>query len=292
MSRRPLPDHGTYARANGCPGYRPPCNCDTCVPVRRRIRKLSNVNRQLGRPGIVDAAPARQHLARLRADMSMNAIAKAVGCNRDTLTEIDNGTKKRINRSTHNKIMALRIGSQPTAALLIDATGTRRRLQALQTQGRSFDAIAESAATTRVRLEVIAKGQQPTVTRAIAERVAGAYESLLRTPLPESAGATRIRRKAEALRWREPLFWEDYGGIDDPEFDPAAVERELKRDEKAALRRADITHLADCGYEPEIIRQRLTANGDKLALSTIRTIVAEHRTGVRRDRRKKQEAAA
>jgi AraC-like DNA-binding protein len=70
--------------------------------------------------------------------------------------------------------------------------------------------------------------------------------------------ALKTRNKARREGWPDPLWWEDMGHIDDPDFDPAAaVERELNRDELAALRRQEIAHLAAFGIPEHEIAQRL-----------------------------------
>jgi hypothetical protein len=284
---RPLPDHGTYARANGSPGYRAPCRCDTCVPVRRAGRKRMEVNRQLGRPGWIDAAPARRHLALLHTEMSWRVIAEATGCDRDTVMNIHSGKNPRATRGTVLKILAVKPTGKMTGTLCIDATGTSRRIQALQATGRLLTFIAEAAGTTRWRLGLLAEGRQATVTQAIAERVAEAYDELASAPVADTPSASRARKIAAGKGWHDPLWWEDMGRIDDPAFDPATAERPLRRDELGALRRDEIIHLTRYGYTPESIHQRLN---EEISLSAIRNIVVEHRNGKKRDRTKQAAA--
>jgi hypothetical protein len=266
---RPIPAHGTYARANGSPGYRKPCKCDACVQKRRVVRKRLNVNRQLGRPNLVDATPARQHLDLLRQDMSWPGIAEATGCNRDTLAEIHNGTKTRITSVTHRKILAVRPGTQRTGTLCIDATGTRRRIQALQTEGHSLGTIAAAVDTTRWRIGLIAAGQA-TVTQAIADRIADAYREFSTTPAPNDRTAARARSTAAAKNWHGRDFWDDVDRIDDPDFDPAS----LTEPPKYMRLGEDALWLREQGYTRKQIAHRLGESVDYIDQSIKRYLAA------------------
>lgn len=65
------------------------------------------------------------------------------------------------------------------------------------------------------------------------------------------------RQRAMSRGWRDPQWWEDYGHIDDPAFDPDQAERALDRREQAALRRAEIEHLAAFNVHETEIAHRL-----------------------------------
>lgn len=215
---RPLPAHGTYARANGCPGYRPPCKCTPCVTKHRAERKRLKVNRQLGRSSLIDVTPARERLTQLHQDMSWSALAKATRSDSSNLMAIYRGDRKEITRTTHNKIMSVPLPSTKIGTYCIDATGTRRRIQALQVTGRALATIAEAAQTTTWRLHLIADGHQSTVSPAIAERVAAAYRQLTCRPVEFNRFTNRTRNNAAAKGWHGPAAWDD--DIDDPTAQP------------------------------------------------------------------------
>lgn len=283
---RPLPDHGTLSRYK----YRG-CRCDTCrtnytAYQRTRYRKQAYGTWQ----PYVDAEPVRQHLLALNAaGLSYQVIAERLGRHTPTITAYvyDQGPKRhRRQRATPElaaAILALQPGDVPPG--MIDATGTIRRIQALAAQGwplRTISAHVGVASPTIGRII----GQR-WVFRPTAYSVNRTYDAL-RDAKPEDHGVTpgaarKTRHLAQRRNWHDPLWWEDMGHIDDPHFDPATVERELKRDELAALRRDEIIHLTRYGYTPESIHQRLN---EEISLSAIRNIVVEHRNGKKRDRTK------
>ena len=98
---------------------------------------------------------------------------------------------------------------------LVPATGTRRRVRALQAIGYSFPAIGEAASIspkTVADLCYRSKRLDPETARAIAV----AYELLCMTPR-RGGYATRSRRAAAQKGWAPPLAWDD---IDDPNEHP------------------------------------------------------------------------
>jgi len=108
--------------------------------------------------------------------------------------------------------------------LMVDATGTHRRLQALMAIGWSLPAIAAhlNDRGPNIRRVLLA----PRLTRRFADRIAAVYEDLCMTrPVGHDrtsiAAIARTRIFAARRGWLPPLAWDD---IDtDPE--PAAPER-------------------------------------------------------------------
>ena len=129
---------------------------------------------------------------------------------------------------------------------------------------------------------VCANGRQPTIRRDLADRIAAAYQQLAPAPAPKNKHTTRTRNVAHAKGWRDPQWWEDYGRIDDPTFDPNEVPDEPGFLERATLRREEIIHFAWHGDTPEQILNRL--NGE-VSISTVRQIVQDWRTSTKRDRK-------
>lgn len=281
MTARSLPAHGSYARANGCPGYREPCKCEICHPAFRRARKQYNVNRQLGRPGLVDATPARKHLQKLQRSMTWEQIVAAGACEARNLQLIADGRRTQIRRSTLTKILGVTL-QPPAPGKYVDATGLRRRLQALRVIGWSAYRLAEAAGSAEARIQLICSGEQPTVRQALAVKILRVYAELAQTPAPPGRSATRTTRHALANGWAPPAAWDD-DTIDDPQAAPDFGDRVLNFHERAALRREEIIHLAWHGYEPEQILERLN---NEVSISTVRQVVHEWRTGQRRDRSK------
>lgn len=105
--------------------------------------------------------------------------------------------------------------------LLVNATGTRRRIRALQRLGWSQQALADQLGMSAPWITHLMRVQR--VKPATAERVSELYERLCmtlppaRTPM-ERASATKARRYAEKAGWPSPLAWDD---IDNPNEEAA-----------------------------------------------------------------------
>lgn len=102
---------------------------------------------------------------------------------------------------------------------LTDATGTRRRLQALLRLGWSVDRLAGDLGRTSRRLERTLTCQQVTV--ATAQRVSDVYETLSSRPPAEDnpaqrASADASRERAISAGWLAPLAWDDIDNDPDP----------------------------------------------------------------------------
>jgi hypothetical protein len=209
---KPLPPHGTYARANGCPGYREPCKCQPCLDTRRAAKKRERVNRQLGRPAHRDAAQARARLLELNKVMGWEDIAAAVDSSGSHLREIASGRLLRIKHTTHAKIMAVR--PEPTGGQFIDATGSIRRVRALHAIGHTALVIADAAQTHRSRILPLLDGY-PRLRRSLAIRIESAYSQLAERP----GDNARARNRSQRERWAPPICWND-DTIDDPNAHP------------------------------------------------------------------------
>ncbi|MEV4784069.1 hypothetical protein AB0K53_01195 [Streptomyces tuirus] len=216
---KPLPPHGTYARGNGSPGRRPPCPCPPCREAKLKTRKRLNVARQLGRAARVDATVAREHLRKLRATMSWSQIQAATGCDDRGLQLLIGGRRNEINRTTQDKILAVPPGAEPSPGMYMDATGLRRRLQALSALGYSGREIATRLATSEARIHKIQNGSQATVRYKLARRINDLYDELSQTPAPPGRSRTRVLRHARTNHFAPPGAWDD-DTIDNPEAHP------------------------------------------------------------------------
>ncbi|MFI8206843.1 hypothetical protein [Streptomyces sp. NPDC085937] len=216
---KPLPPHGTYARGNGSPGRRPPCPCPPCREAKLKTRKRLNVARQLGRAARVDATAAREHLHKLRVTMSWSQIQATTGCDDRGLQLLISGQRTEINRTTQDKILAVAPGAEPSPGMYIDATGPRRRLQALSAIGYSGRQIAQRIGTAEARIQKIASGVQPTVRYGLVRRINSLYDQLSQTPAPAGRSRTRVIRHALDNHYAPPGTWDD-DTIDDPNAHP------------------------------------------------------------------------
>ncbi|MGW9611886.1 hypothetical protein [Streptomyces diastaticus] len=277
---RPLPPHGTYARANGSRGYRDGCTCEPCLAERRRYKKRDRIRRQLGQPGHVDATAARNRLLLLNQTTGWNDLAAEFGGSAANLRDIAFGRRARIKRTTHDRIMTLRPGV--SGGQYIDATGSTRRLRALQAIGHTTYAIAQATNVSRSLLIPILDGRA-TVRRTVADRIAAGYRTLADAP----GGATRAINRARAEGWPPPAAW-DGDTIDDPTAPiPALADDELSREELAAYRRIEIEHLNSCAVPVHEIADRVG-----LAVGSVEGILRQLRNGQTNSRDTNKEAAA
>jgi transcriptional regulator with XRE-family HTH domain len=194
----------------------------TTADRRYLNRKQRELNAHRGIPNRVDAKLARAHIANLRRTMGWIHLASATGCSAAHLREIADGRRAVINRGTHQKILSVRPTPAPDAGFYIDATGTRRRIHALQAIGHSQEAIARAAGTTQHRISVVSLGAER-VRQKLADKVANAYDKLAQTPPADNRFTRRVRGHAAEQGWFDPQFWEDVDRIDDPGFNPAAT---------------------------------------------------------------------
>lgn len=103
---------------------------------------------------------------------------------------------------------------------LVDATGTRRRIEALGALGWTGAQIGVEMGVSGAQIGQLRAQRQ--VTRPLAARMVEVYERLATTRPPETTrterhNASRQRNKAARLGWLPPLAWLD---IDDPDEHP------------------------------------------------------------------------
>jgi transcriptional regulator with XRE-family HTH domain len=211
-------------------------------------RKLRTLNRHRGIPNRVPATEAARHIATLRQTMSWTDISTASGSAAAHLRRIASGKEPRINRVTHNKIMAVR--PSPGGHIFVSALGSRRRIQALQARGHSQYDIAAATGTSQYRISLISNGQ-PTVRLRMAQRIAAGYQQLA----DKEGTSSRGRNLAAENGWPGPEYW-DEDDFDNPDFVPATSD-ELGRRELGELRRHEIRHLTSCALPEDEIADRL-----------------------------------
>jgi DNA-binding CsgD family transcriptional regulator len=160
----------------------------------------------------------------------------------------------------------------PTGRGFRDATGTRRRIQALVALGWTQNQLGQRLGASRSVVSQLARGRTyPQVEHATAERVTLLYEHLSGTPGPSEQARARARRAGYAppCAWDEhtiddPAAGPDYGPTQCPPgyVDHIGVERGrlgdlpaagLRRDERAAA----ITVLTSGGHSARAIAARL-----------------------------------
>ena len=189
----------------------------------------------------------------LAQDYSLRQIAAATHCNRRTIGDIASGRHTTCHRSTVHKILTATLGTsnipdhQP-----VDATGTRRRLQALIAIGHSPISIARELAHSPGALSKVVNGHYPMVRQTTAKAVAALYREWSARP----GRCVRSRNRAIADGWHGPLAWNN---IDDPAEipEPEDIAEATNRNELALACRQEVLHLARYGTPTHEIAVRV-----------------------------------
>lgn len=248
------------------------CRCAECTEAQRvyhadRRRKVAY---KQWNPW-VDAEPARQHVKALQAaGLGRARIGELAGMDQAAIWRLENGNPKRgklppfqIRKATADRILAVTASIETLAAYAtVDATGSRRRLQALVTVGWSQRRLAARLGVDPANMSSLMKRPRVLATRARAIR--GLYEELWDT-VPECHSAqqrlavARARQFAADRGWAKPMEW-DEDAIDNPAasphkdtadpkwVDPVAVERALQG-EAGPLSKAEAVEVARLGTE-------------------------------------------
>lgn len=263
------------------------CRCPECTAANASSWRAAARAQTLGRPSpYVDVVPVREHIAILRrAGIGYDQIARLAHTSTTHIREINGAVQRSGGRPPIRRIRSrlaqriLDIAPVPAnraANNRIDATGARRRLQALVALGYPVPDLARqlrrSPATVRRLLTA------RTITAHMARCIDTLYEQLSNAPPPLDSAAHRAARQLAANHgWRPPLAWDDIDHDGRPtatpnrrdphDLDEIAVERAVAGD---GMRLQDLTP----AEQTEAVR-RLTERGqsirdiaDQLATST------------------------
>lgn len=271
--------------------YRRGCRCRPCTKgVSAEVRQ-GRFLRATGRGRETTPDRAARHIERLRnAGMPDTDIMADALIRQDVLYRVirQEGT---IRRSTEIRILAVKPRDTELAGSgnHIPGLGSIRRLRALAADGWTAAELARRCGKHKQFIVYLQnQAREVTVRRWVANYVTTLYGELAHLK-PEEHGvpthiAKRTRERAAAKGWMGTAYWDDEA-FDDPDFDPADVLGETGVREKAALRREEIIHFAWHGDTPEQILNRLNS---EVSISTVRQIVAEWRTGQKRQRKTSQ----
>jgi hypothetical protein len=260
------------------------CHCKACRRgVTAHIQKRKYF-RDTGRGCLREPDRAAQHADRLRAaGMTEPDIRAAAGI---THTQLRHITRRagRIHADTERRILSVPIPRRPEHAAPVSrahvpAHGTLRRLRALAAAGWHQAEIARRLGWHSSYLgHMLHDRTGPNVAWCTAATVSDLYNQIARLR-PEDHGvppsrAQRARAMAAERGWSDPTFWEDYGGIDDP--DAPVSEPAARRGAFAEARhRADeIRHLARYGIPPEEIAARVSTPEKTVRVQYVRDVIA------------------
>lgn len=211
------------------------CRCGPCSAAAAEYARVRNRQIAYGRwAAYVDAEPARLHVRALgAAGLGWKKAATAAGISTGTMSKLLYGQSKqgvppslRIRSRTAERILAVQIGTI-AAGTCIDATGTRRRLQALVAIGWSQSKLAIRLGMGRANFSKVICGSL--VRKSTADAVTRLYLELWDQLPPRESHRDRIafsrsRGYAAELGWAPPMAWDD-DKIDDPEARPVGVQR-------------------------------------------------------------------
>jgi hypothetical protein len=219
--------HGTHA------GYAlDGCHCWPCTNANTAYERNRNRQAVYGRwQPYVDAEPVRQHVqALMAAGMGWRRISAASGVPTGVMHRLlygarrDDGTRtpsRRVRPDTARRLTAVRLDL--AGGVPVDATGTRRRLQALIALGWARAEFARRLGVTPANFTgLMHRGQ---VTVRTQRKVRELYDELsMRRPPDDThrqrGSVARARNSARLAGWVPPLAWDD-DTIDDPRGKPA-----------------------------------------------------------------------
>jgi hypothetical protein len=228
------------------------CRCTDCTAANTAASRTVSRERSYGRwQPFVDARPVGDHIAALRAaGIGVERIAGLAGISVSHIRELaephasDSTVTGRVRPRTAARILAMGIDDANRAAhSSVDATGTRRRLQALVAMGWAPELLA--AQLGRRPNSLRRSMTSASVTARTAQDVAELYERLSYTSPPrgrceQRAAADTARAHAVAQGWLPPLAWDDIDTDPTPEptagtpppddVDEIAIERALAGD--------------------------------------------------------------
>lgn len=257
-----LPPHGTLSRAK-----HHHCKCEACREIGRAysLRRYRRIGYGTWNP-LVDAEPVREHIAALRAvGHSLPKIQKSANVSSATIARLlydcspHNPRAQRIRPEVAQRILALPIVPAPiTPMTVVDATGTRRRIQALVAMGWPYTLLGPHLGFHPRRLTELARGER--VLASTARRIADAYRTVQTwdpadygVPLP---ARTMARNIAAREGWHGPLAWAD---IDNPACRPEKTPQyqPIPDNGRDSMRRDEIRRLVEAGESEHFIAKKL-----------------------------------
>lgn len=206
------------------------CRCRPCRDAAAEYERHRSRMKAYGRwEPYVDAQPAREHVKLLSEQgMGWKRVAEKAGIQSSTVWKLMYGDprrktplapSKRVRRQTADKILAVELDLADAAN--VDATGTRRRLQALVAIGWSQTRLADQLGWNVGNINSLILGRYcPRVQHDTEVRVRALYDRLWNVP-PVAAnghqrgGIAHAKKVAAKRGWVPPMAWDD-DTIDDP----------------------------------------------------------------------------
>jgi hypothetical protein len=253
------------------------CRCAACREANSAASRTAYRQRVLGRwAPFVDAAPARAHIEALRgAGIGVDQIARLAGISSSHVRELvphgRTGRKpiQRVRSETAQRLLGVAVADANRASRShVDATGTRRRLQALVAIGWTHTAVA--AELCRSTTSLTRSMTSEAVTASTARQVRDLYERLWdkqphHDTIDQLSTINATRALAASHGWSPPMAWDDIDTDPSPCVDPPDLTDEL---DEIAIERAiagdgmRLEHLT-LAEQNEVVR-RLTERGKSI----------------------------
>lgn len=207
------------------------CRCVPCAVACAEYNADLARRKAYGRSPLVDAEPVRQHVRALtEAGMGLKRVAAVSGVSHGALTRLiyghprGDGTRRppsrRVTRATAEALLAVRMPDVTDlgATVVVDSTGTRRRLEALTALGWSVQRLADEHGLDRQGMDRALSGQP--VQASTARAVRSMYQAVgdtrpTATTRGERVAITRSLRRAAEHGWLPPAAWDD-DALDNP----------------------------------------------------------------------------
>lgn len=289
-------EHGTrlrYAWGPSQDGQRGRgCRCADCTEANRADHAHRERMIAYGRwQPFVDAGPAREHIRALgAAGIGWRRAAELAGLSASAVGLLLYGRpgrdgqppSRRIRPETEQKILAVRPGLETLGGgAVVDATGARRRLQALVAAGHSQARLGERLGITPSNMSTVMSSDR--LTAGTVRAVRDLYDEMWNVPPDESGhrskgSASRARNYARERGWAPALAW-DEEEIDKPDGKPAEGWRPTGRTSVPA---AALAENAEFVREHDDYRQATNAQvAERLGVSRERLEKALERTRAR-----------
>ena len=216
------------------------CGCTPCREANNAAQRAYRRRPKTGAPRAVDAARATARVRALRAQgWTVREIVLASGVSTKTVSDLVRGVRDRVTPDVEAMLTHRLARPQKTPRGHVDATGTRRRLQALTAHGWQINDVARLMGRDRQNVRRLYNRDH--CERSSRDAVAALFAEMWDKPAPPK---TRNRARALAARhgWVGALAWEN---IDDPNEKPV-VAVEAQRDERGStawrLDEAEVLH--------------------------------------------------
>ena len=224
------------------------CRGDACKEAARLYERNRERMKLYGRANLVPAEPVRRHVRDLMAQgMGWKRVAKAAGVAPSIVGHLLYGKcepghpdyrppRKQISRRNAAAILA--VTYTESGGTHVDATGSRRRLQALVYVGWSQSNLARHLDLEGCTVWAIINGRRARIAKTTHDRIAGFFEAHWNTAPQDQPGEVTSRsiNHAKRMRWAPAAAWDD---LDDPDGKPSGVDASGVRVRESALRRLD-----------------------------------------------------